>query len=323
LKAEKDSLEISVVIPAYNAESYIKKAVESTLRQAYKPKEIIVVDDGSTDQTAEIVNSLADSINLKIKLIQSQRGGVSKARNIGFMAAQTQYVAMLDADDYYSDSFFDLASLAFQVYPDVVAFFGDQYYINENNETIGTTLSGKSVEKIDFVEKMSGIRKIHHGVFGSLLDGSYISSSGVIVKRDKAMEAGLFDSELIAGEDQDFFCRLSLTGPLSYTREKVGYVLRHSQNATHPRNLVNVQINHRKTLLKLAVIAEEKKLCSQDIARCKRNIKDIEYNLIYILSRQGVWDYLGSLSRLGFLIVPTFLSPKSWVRAIYYSIFRK
>ena len=90
-----NSIRISAVIPAYNCEKYIGRAIQSVLSQTRPVDEIIVVDDGSTDTTAEIVRSFGD----KVKLIQQENAGECAARNTGIKAASCQWVAFLDADD--------------------------------------------------------------------------------------------------------------------------------------------------------------------------------------------------------------------------------
>ena len=86
---------ITVVIPAYNSEKYIARAIDSVLTQTHKPDEIIVVDDGSTDNTSEIARKYEPSV----KLIQQQNAGASVARNTGIEAATSEWIAFLDADD--------------------------------------------------------------------------------------------------------------------------------------------------------------------------------------------------------------------------------
>lgn len=87
---------VSVVIPAYNAETFIQQTIRSVLVQTHADLEVIVVDDGSTDATASIVRSLQDA---RVRLISQSNGGVSSARNKGIEAAQGAYIAFLDADD--------------------------------------------------------------------------------------------------------------------------------------------------------------------------------------------------------------------------------
>lgn len=91
--------EISVVIPAYNASAYIADAIKSVQEQTFTQWQLIVVDDGSTDNTSEIIKGyLSDS---RIKLIKQENKGVSAARNAGIKEAQGKYITFLDADDYY------------------------------------------------------------------------------------------------------------------------------------------------------------------------------------------------------------------------------
>src|SRR5690606_38944730 len=89
---------ISVVIPLYNKEVYIKQTIENVLKQSYQEFEILVVDDGSKDNGPAIVKSFTDS---RIKLIQKINGGVSSARNVGIQNAKYEYIAFLDADDIW------------------------------------------------------------------------------------------------------------------------------------------------------------------------------------------------------------------------------
>jgi len=87
---------VSIVMPAYNAELYIGQAIESVLNQTFENLELLVIDDGSTDSTANIVRSFSDD---RIILIQQENGGVSVARNAGLNVSKGKYITFLDADD--------------------------------------------------------------------------------------------------------------------------------------------------------------------------------------------------------------------------------
>jgi len=94
--SQRQSFTVSVVIPAYNAEATIERAIESVLHQTLPPEEIIVVDDGSTDGTAEKVRQYEP----KVRYLFESHSGPSKARNFGILAAQQgEWIAFLDADD--------------------------------------------------------------------------------------------------------------------------------------------------------------------------------------------------------------------------------
>ncbi len=97
---------ISVIIPTYNVESYIEKCVDSVLNQSYKNFEILVVDDGSTDNSGDIADSISKKDD-RIKVIHKENGGVSSARNIGIDNADGEYIVFIDADDYIADDFLE------------------------------------------------------------------------------------------------------------------------------------------------------------------------------------------------------------------------
>ena len=96
---------ISVIIPAYNAEKYISKCIESIQNNTYKNLEIIIVNDGSKDNTRQVVEGVSDS---RIRLINQENGGVSKARNTGLDNATGEYIAFIDSDDYISEDYFEV-----------------------------------------------------------------------------------------------------------------------------------------------------------------------------------------------------------------------
>ena len=101
-----DSLLISVIIPAFNAEKYISKCVESIVRNSYKNLEIIIVNDGSEDNTLNIAKELKNR-DSRIAVINKKNGGVSSARNKGLDIAKGEYVAFIDSDDYISENYFE------------------------------------------------------------------------------------------------------------------------------------------------------------------------------------------------------------------------
>lgn len=95
---------ISIIVPVYNIEKYIRKCIESIINQTYKNLEIILVDDGTPDNSGKICDEYA-KIDKRIKVIHKQNGGVSSARNVGLENALGEYVSFIDGDDYISDRF--------------------------------------------------------------------------------------------------------------------------------------------------------------------------------------------------------------------------
>ena len=97
---------VSVILPIYNVELYLKECIESVIRQSYKNLEIILVDDGSTDQSPYICDEYA-KIDSRIKVIHKKNGGLSDARNVGVQASSGTYIALVDSDDLIAQSFIE------------------------------------------------------------------------------------------------------------------------------------------------------------------------------------------------------------------------
>ncbi|MCK4820742.1 glycosyltransferase family 2 protein, partial [bacterium] len=109
---------ISVVIPVYNKKAFIGRALLSAIRQSFRDIEIIVVDDGSTDQSSDVIKSIRDP---RIKLISQNNQGVSAARNRGIAEASGNYVAFLDADDEWLPNYLETIMRMYRKFPDVGA----------------------------------------------------------------------------------------------------------------------------------------------------------------------------------------------------------
>ena len=97
---------ISVIIPVFNTESYISKCLDSLLGQSYTNLEIIVVDDGSTDGSWDVIQSYSGK-DSRIKAIRQLNQGVSKARNIAIDEAQSEYISFIDSDDWINESYYE------------------------------------------------------------------------------------------------------------------------------------------------------------------------------------------------------------------------
>lgn len=96
---------VSIIIPAYNVEKYIPRTLESIKSQTFKDIEVIVINDGSTDNTLTIVKNFLKNVDFSYKIITQKNQGVSAARNRGIKEAKGKYICFLDGDDFY-DSFF-------------------------------------------------------------------------------------------------------------------------------------------------------------------------------------------------------------------------
>ena len=110
---------ISVVIPLYNKERYIKRTLDAVLRQTFNDFEVVIIDDGSTDSGPDIVRDFKEK---RIKLIRQENGGVSAARNRGIIESQGSIVAFLDSDDEWEENYLEYVNKMSIIFPDEVFF---------------------------------------------------------------------------------------------------------------------------------------------------------------------------------------------------------
>lgn len=202
-------LDVSVVIPAYNASQYIREAVESARSQ--QPAEIIVVDDGSTDMD---YGTLAGGI---VRVIRQENRGVSGARNRGCQEARGEYVACLDADDVWLPG-----KLARQIgylagHSECCAIFAEGLWWTGGERPTGR------------VAKDAQVTPLTHSDF---LLGIPVSPSSIVVRRDAWLSIGGFDETMRFGEDQDFHLRLARRFAVAKVAAPAMVYRRHSASAT-------------------------------------------------------------------------------------------
>lgn len=193
---------VSVVIPAYNAEGCLERAVCSVLAQTHSPQEIILVDDGSLDATAKT----ARKFGRHVRLLQQDHAGASAARNAGILAAEGALVAFLDADDEWLPAKLERQLPLHQ--SDPVLSFSASNEFGFGGEARGDTFG-------DW-RPMRG-----EEAWKALLAMNFIATPTVIARRDDLLATGGFNPGLKVGEDQDLWIRLALRGKLEFTRESL------------------------------------------------------------------------------------------------------
>ena len=189
---------ISVIIPLYNKAPYIERTVESVLKQTFTNFEIIVVNDGSTDGSENIVKGYIDP---RIILINQQNQGVSTARNNGVAVAKTNLVAFLDADDEWMPDFLEKMLELRSNYPDAIMY-------------TCSSLDSSSKSIIGYKESDTGI--INNYFRYCALNGHPINCSSVLVDKKTFQEIGGFNAEFKFYEDCDLWDRLAYVGNIAY-----------------------------------------------------------------------------------------------------------
>jgi glycosyltransferase involved in cell wall biosynthesis len=202
---------ISVVIPLYNKGPHIARALNSVLAQTFQDFEVIVVDDGSTDDGAEVVRGFDDP---RIRLIQQENRGVSAARNRGIEAARAELVAFLDADDEWLAGHLEVLLRLRDKYPEAGAY-GTAYLIKRKNLAVK-------------VAPFSGIpQEPWEGLLPSYFKAATfgappISASTVAISKIILIEMDGFTTEEWMGEDVDLWGRIALKYPIAFSWDGKG-----------------------------------------------------------------------------------------------------
>jgi len=188
-------LMVSVVIPAYNAADFIERTLESVLAQTYRSYEVIVVDDGSSDGTHQIVERWLARTGVEGRCIRQPNKKIAAARNSGMKASRGEFIALLDHDDLWTPLKLETVMAEFVSHPDVDLVCHNER-ITRDGETVRITRNGPWVE--DMYDSL-------------LFKGNALSPSATVVRKDKALAIGGFreDPEFNTVEDYDFWMRLS------------------------------------------------------------------------------------------------------------------
>ena len=197
---------ISVVIPLYNKEKLIGRTLESVLAQSYSDFEVVVVDDGSSDGSAAVVESFADP---RIRLIRQANAGVSAARNRGIAESRGEFIALLDADDIWRENYLQTQFELTQKYPQCDIFATDYCFSNS-----------KGVEKATIIRKLP-----FDGEDGILTNYFEVAScshpplwtSAVMVRKGAIESVGGFPIGIKSGEDLITWARLAVKFKIAYS----------------------------------------------------------------------------------------------------------
>lgn len=197
---------ISVVIPLYNKEKSIKATLESVLKQTYTDWECIVINDGSSDNSLEVVKNFIDEFKIddfRFQILSQQNSGVSAARNRGIMEAKGEYISFLDADDLWTPDYLETLVSLIRDYPDA-GLYSIGYTAVQDNQ-----IEGFHTERN--YERERGIIDNPWTANKDFYCGSNCSS-----RRKRLIEAGMFDIRMTHGEDLDMWWRLVIDGGLVY-----------------------------------------------------------------------------------------------------------
>jgi len=295
---------ISVIVPVYNVEKYLRECVDSVLAQTFKDFELILVDDGSPDNSGKICDEYAAK-DSRVRVFHKANGGVSSARNFGIKESRADYIAFLDSDDWWNFRFLEKMHAVAEKFPNAgcccCGWFNN---VSEDGKTIGMPIllpeyelgAIIEIDLIDYAAKNAGTLPIWTGT--------------VLLKKDAVVRAGGFNEDVVFYEDYALWIPVCLRdGSASAFRNEALSFYRQTPFANKPRGRLPdlrkhwvshldsfaeaektnaslkrfLDIFRQKTLIPYREIPEERTLMEKILAQISRENWDWKFWLVYHL----------------------------------------
>lgn len=225
---------VSVVIPAYNCGAYVAAAIRSVLEQDYANKEVIVINDGSTDDTGVVLQQFG----AQILVIDQANAGVAAARNAGMKAARGDLIALLDADDVWLPGKLTRQVQYLQAHSEICAVYcaWRVWRPEANGEFVMPHISSSERDR-------DGIDAADSGwLYNRLLLDSIIHTTTLLMRRESMQRVGDFNHELRRGQDYDYWLRLSRIGPIHKLNAVLSLYRIHTESISHRPHRVNYPV---------------------------------------------------------------------------------
>ena len=212
------NIQISIVIPLYNKQNSIAATLQSVFAQTYTDYEVIVVDDGSTDESFAVAKQvIGERSEVRGKVIQKANGGVCSARNRGIQEAKYDYIALLDGDDLWDENYLAEQVKLIQDFPEAKMWGVSIAFIKHSQQTKWEQGMGE------------GYRGYVENYFGTSHNDLFCSSSVVICK-DVFDNVGYFDERIASSEDLDMWYRIILHYPIAFYDKVLAYYNQDAEN---------------------------------------------------------------------------------------------
>lgn len=247
---------VSVIIPTYNREAEVQAAIDSALGQTYPAVEVIVVDDGSTDGTRDVIEARYGN-DPRVRYFHKANGGVSSARNLGLEVFTGAYVCLLDSDDTWEPWKVAMQVSCFEACPEVGMLWSDMIAVNPEGDVIRERylremyhgfrhateeeIFATSFRVADLVPdqmEFVGEARLYVGdIYSHMAVGSLVHTSTTMIRTDRARAVGGFAEDMPIGEDHDFHLRTCRLGPVALMDvSTIRYRVGAEDQATAPEN---------------------------------------------------------------------------------------
>jgi len=219
----------SIVIPLYNKSNYIEKTLRSVLNQTFTNYEIIIINDGSTDESESKVNGFNDD---RIQLYNQKNQGAAMARNLGIEKAKHDYIAFLDADDLWMENHLEILKNLIHDFPNS-GIFASRYQLIFNEGKVS-------------IPQLKGISADFYGIvpdyFDATLNYAVATSSSIAVPKSIFKNIGNFDSNISSGQDIDMWIRIALKYPVAIGNKITASYLHYIKNSLSKTPILDKKI---------------------------------------------------------------------------------
>jgi len=284
---------VSIIIPVYNAEKFLQDAIQSAVDQTWVEKEIIIIDDGSTDGSLAIAKSFESE---NVKIFSQTNKGASAARNKGIREARGEYIQFLDADDLLSANKIEAQMTTLGGKVNHIALCASVPFMDETQPNdaaiVHEWFSEGSTDTVDFLIKLYGGGYIGTGYGGMIQPNAFLTPKVTIDK------AGFWNEELTLDDDGEYFCRVILAaGGIKYADGCVNYYRKHNKSAN-----LSAKNDYKslKSALQSAILKTQHLLSKTDDPKATfamgRNFWEIYFNIypmhkdLYIITRQKAME---------------------------------
>ncbi len=203
---------VSVIMPTFNRAAYLQEAIESVLEQTYIDYELIIIDDGSVDNTKEVCAKYGE----KVRYLYQENKGSPSARNYGISQARGKYIALLDDDDRWVPHKLQIQVDFMEKHPEL-AFICSSAYV---------------IDQVDNATKFFGVSSSENS-FDHLILGNFVFHLTVLAKKEIILEIGGYDTNLLLCQDYDLWLRIAKKHPFCCIDEPLAYYRIHPQNISH------------------------------------------------------------------------------------------
>ena len=289
---------VGIIVPTYNSGAFLLRALDSISRQERLPDEVLLVDDGSSDDTVALSTAWASKQPFAVYLLQNTTAhdpsagrGPAAGRQTGLRAASADLLALLDHDDEMLPEHLRWTASAMEAQPELTLCFGDavERFASGREQRL---LSESAISLLSFTEQADGLRLITEPFLPAMVPGSRIATAANLWRRDAALNIGGFDVRAGTCDDWLFFVSLATRGRVAYFTTPIAKKYAHDGNLSHPRNAVRSAHNGFAALTLFLESPLVREISATEVALLETQRDNFAHSLFYEASRWGIQSLL-------------------------------